>query len=65
MKTTRVQVIPPTEPTTYALPYGDTEYVATVNINASDPLSKRLQAQIEALVLLRDVARFYERQKAA
>ncbi len=61
----RVTVTPPTEPTTYALPYGDTEHIATVNVSASDPLSKRLQAQIEALVLLRDVARFYERQEAA
>ena len=65
MKTVRVQVIPPTEPTTYALPYGDTEHIATVNVSAGDPVSKRLQAQIEAFVLLRDVARFYEQQEAA
>ena len=60
MKTTRVQVIPPTEPTTYALPCGDTEYVATIEVSVSEPLSSRLEAQIQALTLLRDTVRFYE-----
>ncbi len=62
MKTTRVQVIPPTEPTTYALAYGDTEYVAMVEVSANEPLSSRLEAQIQALTLLRDTVRFYERK---
>jgi hypothetical protein len=60
--TKHVTVTPPTEPTTYALPYGDTEYVATIEVSASEPLSSRLDAQIQALTLLRDTVRFYERK---
>lgn len=63
--TTRVQVIPPTEPTTYALPYGAREIVATVNASADEPLSDRINSQIAALVLLRDAVKFYERQERA
>ena len=61
----RISVTAPIGPTLYALAYGDTEYVATVNVVADELLSDRLTAQIAALVLLRDTVRFYEGKRRA